>query len=311
MAEAFARRDKTTGCTYAKVTKNKTQLTYLDLALFGLFTCGCIWLAYRIDVKIDYKWNWSIIPQYLYRFDPVQAKWVPGLIMQGLLTTLRLSIWTTVLAMLFGTVMGVMRCSHRLFRRLLGWGYVELIRNIPIIVWIFVFFYFISDQIVPLIGLDALARSESEFVQAVVSFLAGSPARFPSFVSGLLALAIYEGAYITEIVRAGIQSIEKGQWEASAALGLSRWQQLRHVVFPQALKRILPPLAGQFISTIKDSSIVSVISIQELTFQGMELMAASFLTFEVWITVLILYLLLCLACSLASEQLERYFVNRY
>jgi ABC-type amino acid transport system permease subunit len=98
-------------------------------------------------------------------------------------------------------------------------------------------------------------------------------------------LAVYEGAYITEIIRAGIQSIDKGQWEASSGLGFTRAQQLRYIIFPQALRRIMPPLAGQFISTIKDSAIVSVISIQELTFQGMELMAATFLTFEIWITM--------------------------
>ena len=109
------------------------------LVVLGLFVCGCVWLAYRVNVKIDYKWNWGIIPQYLYRYDPVAAKWVPGLIMQGLITTLRLSIWATLLAMLLGSVMGILRCSPRLFRRLLGWGYVELIRNIPIIVWIFIF----------------------------------------------------------------------------------------------------------------------------------------------------------------------------
>ena len=103
-------------------------------------------------------------------------------------------------------------------------------------------------------------------------------------------MALYEGAYITEIVRAGIQSVERGQWEASYALGLSWWQQMRYVILPQAIQRIIPPLAGQFISTIKDSAIVSVISIQELTYQGMQLMAATYLTFEVWTTVALMYL---------------------
>ncbi len=120
------------------------------------------------------------------------------------------------------------------------------------------------------------------------------------------AIALFEGAYITEIVRAGIQSIEKGQWEASHALGLSRWQQMRHVVLPQAVQRILPPLAGEFINTIKNSSIVSVISIQELTFQGMELLAATRLTFEVWMTVAGLYLVVCLLLSLAVSRLENH-----
>jgi len=117
-------------------------------------------------------------------------------------------------------------------------------------------------------------------------------------------LALYEGAYITEIIRAGIQSIERGQWEASSALGFTSWQRMRHVIFPQATIRILPPLAGQVISTIKDSAIVSVISIQELTFQGMELMSATYLTFEVWITITLMYFLVTFTCSLAVRRLE-------
>ena len=98
--------------------------------------------------------------------------------------------------------------------------------------------------------------------------------------------------------------MDKGQWEAAFSVGLSPFKRMRLLIMPQALTRILPPLAGQFIATIKDSSIISIISIQELTFQGMELMAAALITFEVWITVMLLYLILCLACSLAVAGLE-------
>lgn len=244
------------------------------------------------------------MPQYLFRFNAATNRWVPGLIMQGLFITLRLSIYSTIVAMIFGTVMGLFRTSRSPFKRLVGWSYVELIRNIPILVWIFIFYYFISDQFVSMIGSDYLQNSTPGFLKELLSAAFTSPGRFPVFLSGIAALGIYEGAYITEIIRAGIQSIEHGQWEASAAMGLSRYQQIRHIILPQAAQRILPPLAGQFISTIKDSSIVSVISIQELTFQGMELMSATFLTFEVWITVMVLYFLVCLACSLMVEQIE-------
>ena len=109
---------------------------------------------------------------------------------------------------------------------------------------------------------------------------------------------------------AGSAGNREGQWEASAALGMTRRQQMRHIIFPQAFRRILPPLAGQFISTIKDSAIVSVISIQELTFQGMELMAATFMTFEIWITIMVLYLILCLVCSLSVERLELFLERK-
>ena len=286
--------------------KRRHRITNLDIVVSLALASIFAWLVYRINVEVHYKWNWSIIPQYLIRFDPEKSRWVCGLIMQGVFTTLRLSIWATILAMIFGTIMGLFRVSHGLFNRLLSWSYVELIRNIPILVWLFIFYYFISDQIMPIFGFDELVISKSENIRNFLTFLFASPTRLPAFLSGLLALAIYEAAYITEIIRAGIQSIEKGQWEASSALGFSRWQQMRYVIFPQAIHRVLPPLAGQFISTIKDSAIVSVISVQELTFQGMELMSATFLTFEVWITIMVLYLLLCLTCSLVVERLDIY-----
>jgi polar amino acid transport system permease protein len=156
------------------------------------------------------------------------------------------------------------------------------------------------------LGVRRFIESCSEGTCSVLAFFFAPPSLFAPFLSALITLALFEGAYITEIVRAGIQSIERGQWEASYALGLSRRQQMRYVILPQAAPRMLPPLAGQFISTIKDSAIVSVISIQELTFQGLELMSATYLTFEVWITITGLYLMLTLFLSLVVERFEIY-----
>ncbi|HHO77315.1 MAG TPA: amino acid ABC transporter permease, partial [Deltaproteobacteria bacterium] len=182
--------------------------------------------------------------------------------------------------------------------------YVELVRNMPLLVLVFILYFFVSDQIISFIGLDGLVESLSPAALSLLGFLFCSPAQLPVFAAGLFTLVLYEGAYITEIVRAGIVSVDKGQWEASAAIGLSRWQQMRHVILPQATRTILPPLAGQLISTIKDSAIVSVISIQELTFQGMELMAATYLTFEVWITITALYFIVTFSLSLGVRALE-------
>lgn len=284
--------------------KKKTKITLLDVIVGLLVLAVAVYLAYRVTKGLNYKWNWGVIPQYLFRYDQEKNRWVMNLLMQGLMTTIWLSVWGIILATIIGTVMGIFRISDSLFKRLIGWTYVELMRNIPPLVLVFIFYYFVSGQIMPVLGVDDFIRSRSESTQAVLSFFSVPPNLFTAFLSGVITIALFQSAYVTEIIRAGIQSIEKGQWEASYALGLSWWQQMCHIILPQAVQRILPPLAGEFINTIKYSSIVSVISIQELTFQGMELMAASLLSFEVWLTITGLYLVLTLLLSLGVARLE-------
>ncbi len=284
--------------------KRKTKITATDLILSLLLLAVLVYAGYKINAGISYRWNWGAIPQYLFRFDADSRQWVPNILMQGFFNTIRLSFWATIFATLIGTVMGLLRVSRRLFQRLIGGTYVELTRNLPPLVIIFIFYFFVGDQILPVIGIGDWIRSSGERTQALLTVLFAPPSLFTAFLSALITLSIFEGAYITEIVRAGIQSIEKGQWEASNALGFSSWQRMRYIILPQAVQKILPPLAGQFISTIKDSAIVSVISIQELTFQGMELMSTTYLTFEIWITITAMYLILTLSFSLAVERLE-------
>jgi len=284
--------------------KNKIKIKPLDLVLILIIIGIGIYIAYRLKVGLHYKWNWHVIPQYMWRYDEENNRWIPNLLMEGLFTTIRLSIWGTILAAIFGTLMGLFRVSKSLFYRLIGRSYVELIRNMPPLVLILIFYFFVSDQIMPALGVDDFIFSSSERTRQFVTILFAPPAYLSAFISAVVSLAIFEGAYITEIIRSGIQSIERGQWEAASALGFSKLQQMRYVILPQAIQRILPPLAGQFISLIKDSAIVSVISIQELTFQGLELMAATYLTFEIWITITFLYLIITLTCSLAVSRLE-------
>ncbi len=284
--------------------RKKLKFTLLDAVILLIVAAILGYISYRITVGLHYNWNWGAIPQYLFRRDAETGKWTANLLMQGLFTTIRLSIWATLLATILGTVAGFFRISKSLFKRLLGRTFVELIRNTPPLVLIFIFYFFVSDQIMPILGVDEFARNASARTQSILTFLFAPPRFLTAFISATVTVAIFEAAYITEIIRAGIQSIEKGQFEAAHALGLSWRQKMQHVILPQAIQRILPPLAGQFISTIKDSAIVSVISIPELCFQGMELMAATYLTFECWITITVLYLILTLSLSLAVERLE-------
>lgn len=271
----------------------------LLLLLFGVLG----YLGYRVHAGLEYQWNWAVIPQYLVRHDPQQG-WIANLLVLGLLTTVRLSFWSLLLALPIGLVAGLLRTSLHLFNRLLGGTYVTVLRNLPPLVLVFIFYFFISDQVLPLLDIAERLKAAPDWLRRVVPWLLAPPEQLEAFLAAVMTLALFEGAYIGEIVRAGINGIEAGQWEAARALGLRRWQMLRRVILPQAFQRMIPPLTGQAISTIKDSAIVSVISIQELTFQGMELMAATYLTFEVWMTVAVLYFLLTYSCSSLAVRLE-------
>jgi polar amino acid transport system permease protein len=291
------------------VYQKKIRITPLDIVIIALLMCLAAYIAYRLTIKLNYKWNWGIIPQYLFFFDEENDRWKANVLIQGLYTTIRLSVWATLLAAIFGTIAGVLRTTRKLFNRLVGRTYVELIRNIPPLVLIFIFYFFVSAQIMPLLGVDEFIRDRSETTQRIVGFFFASPAMLSAFLSGVVTVAVFQGAYITEIVRAGIQSIDRGQWEAAHALGLTWWQQMHDVIMPQAIKRVLPPLANEFINTLKYSAIVSVISIQELTFQGMQVMAATQVTIEVWLTITSMYLVLCLILSFGVQWLERYLAR--
>jgi polar amino acid transport system permease protein len=283
----------------------KVRFRWLDALIIVLLAAFAFYIGYRIKNGLHYKWSWKSIPQYLVFRNPQTGRLAANYILQGLFTTLRLSIWATILATLIGIVMGMFRPAKSLFLRMIGRTYVEIIRNLPPLVLVFLFYFFVADQIMPILGLDALVHSASPGAQAVLQVLFAPVSLFTQFVSSVITITLFEGAYITEIIRAGIESVERGQREAAYALGLSWPDQMRFVILPQAIKRILPALASQFISTIKDSAIVSAISIQELTYMGMQLAVSSHFIFEVWIVVAVLYLVLTLTLSLGVSRLEK------
>ncbi len=262
------------------------------------------YVTYRVSVGLNYHWDWGMIPNYLLRWDAEKGRWVSNILLEGLFTTIRLSVWSILFATMIGVAMGILRTRKRLLFRLIGRSYVELIRNIPPLVLVFIFYFFVSDQLMLMLGVDEFIRNRTGMTAGWLSVAVAPPDLFTAFVSGVFTVALFQGAYIAEIVRAGIQSIDNEQWEASAALGLTWLQQMRFIVLPQAARRVLPPLANEFINTIKYSSIVSIISIQELTFQGMQVMSSTQRTNEVWLTISLMYFLLCFAVSLVARRLE-------
>ena len=281
------------------------RLHWLDIVLVAVLVAffGFVWL--RIEGQLNYKWRWEIIPNYLFRYDDENGRWVANILIQGLVTTIRISIYASVLAVILGTILGVARCASNLTVRMLARTYLEFLRNIPPVVVIFIFFFFLSEQLIAAFNVEGWARRIArQDNQELWQFFFGDMRRFPSVISGVIVLALFESAFVGEIVRAGIESIDRGQREAARSLGMSWLAEMRYIVLPQALKKVLPPLANQFISLVKDSSIISLISVQELTYKTVELVSTTRAIFEAWITTAVLYFSLCFSLSLLFRYLE-------
>ncbi len=293
------------------MTIKPRKFTTLDLVLLTLLLAAAGYLIFRISTQLNYNWNWGTIPQYLFRYDEETGRWVSNYLIHGFFTTLRLSLWASIAALTLGLFMALARTSQSVFWRLVSRCYIEVMRNLPPLVIIFIVYFFLADQFLPLLDIENRIERAPEGIIGFATILFDQPSRLSAFLSALFTLALFESAYMAEIFRAGIESIEPHQWEAAQAQGLTRYQTLRHIILPQALKRVLPPLGGQLISLIKDSSIVSVIAIQELTYQGTQLMASTYLTIEVWITITLLYLLLTFPCSLAVRKIEKVLSRNY
>ena len=286
-------------------SQTRRKLSIIDYICFGLVGAIVAYAVYRVSDVLVYNWNWSRVLNFVIYYDEESASYVPNLLLKGIATTLRLAFWATIAAAIIGLVMGFMRTSKNLAMRMISRCYVELVRNIPPVVFIFIFYFFLSGQLMPLIGLDDIDKNGAFVSSDIFYTLFGDPKLFSNFVAGALCLALFEGAYITEIVRAGIQSVPKGQWEAARAVGLSPLDVLGNIIFPQAVRKILPPLAGQFITLIKDSAIVSLISIQELTFLATEVASSTTKVFETWIIVGAMYFILCYSFAALFAYLEK------
>jgi polar amino acid transport system permease protein len=242
--------------------------------MYLLVMSGLVWLLISGTEQMGYNWQWYRIPRYLWQFTDQGFAWGP--LMLGLGITFRITALSMALMLGIGLATALMRMSSSLVARGAARGYMELIRNSPLLIQIF-FIYFV---IAPILDISA-------------------------FWAAVIALSLFEGAYASEILRAGITSIDAGQWEAAKSLGMTPYAMYRHIILPQAVRRVLPPLTSQAVSLIKDSALVSTIAILDLTQQGRMIDAETFLTFEIWFTVAAIYLAVTLALSGAVRMLER------
>ena len=247
--------------------------TASDVVKFLLLVAALTWLMYRGTEMTGYHWQWHRVPRYIAGFE--DGRFTRGPLLDGLLLTFRISAWSLVLAFCFGLVTALLRISNSFMGRIVARGYLELIRNTPLLVQLF-FLYFV---LAPVLGIGR-------------------------FTSAVLALSLFEGAYASEIFRAGILSITRGQWEAAYSLGLGTFHTYRYIVLPQAIRRVLPPLTSQAVSLIKDTALVSTVAIYDLTMQGQVVISETFLTFEIWFTVAALYLVVTVVLSTVVSVME-------
>uniref|UniRef100_A0A7C4VR73 Amino acid ABC transporter permease n=1 Tax=Desulfatirhabdium butyrativorans TaxID=340467 RepID=A0A7C4VR73_9BACT len=282
-----------------------TRWTAFDMILLAILVATAAAVGWIVAIRLQYRWNWATLLEHIVRFDPNTDSLVPGALLRGLATTIRLSTWAMLAATPIGLAIALLRSSRRPFNRWTGRTFLELIRNTPPIVVIFIGYYFFSERLLSVFDVADTLQGLPESTLFLIEMGFGPRSHLPAFLSATASIAVIEAVYIAEIIRGGIRSIDHGQIEASDALGLNRLQQLRYVILPQAVRNILPPLSGQFVSTIKDSAIVSVISIPELCFQGTEIISATYLHFEVWITVTLMYAVLTFTLSYGISRLER------
>jgi len=320
----------------------KPTAYYLWVGVFFLIIFGLASALYYATLKIDYVWRWYRIPQYFIYLDHVEiisqiqgtveamtpkedqilvevregdeaetyavpkdglrveegdfiypgdvlgsySKWRVGILMKGLWLTLKVSVIAILFGVIIGLFAGLARISKNPAAKWLAITYIELIRGSPLLVQIFIWYFVLGTLINTIMGQQGISQVR--------------PLWF-----GVAALASFAGAYVAEIVRAGIQSIHRGQTEASRSLGMTYVQSMIHVILPQALRRILPPLAGQFISLIKDSSLLGIIAIRELSKATREVVTTSLQPFELWFLCALLYLFLTFTLSMLLQYLER------
>lgn len=321
---------------------NKPVAYYGWIGVFFLIVFLISGALYYSTLKIDYVWRWYRIPRYFFYKENVEIKafidgeverisrqgditsilvkgpadqetytleqgslrvaegdliypgdvlasysrWRLGILLQGLWLTLKVSLIAIVFGVLIGLFGGIARISKNPALKWLAITYIELIRGSPLLVQIFIWYFVLGTLINTLLARSGLYQLSAMWF-------------------GVAALACFAGAYVAEIVRAGIQSIHRGQTEAARSLGMTYAQCMIHVILPQATRRILPPLAGQFISLIKDSSLLGIIAIRELTKATREVVTTSLQPFELWFVCAILYLILTFALSMFVQYLER------
>lgn len=250
----------------------------IDLALFLAFFYAILYFLYDSGRSLAYNWQWHRVIPFFYALD--EGELFGGVFYDGLLITLQIAALSFLLAIGIGFMVMLMSQSKRLILRTANILHVEIVRNTPLLIQLYLIYFILG----PSLGWEAIT-------------------------CGIVALAIFESAYIAEILRSGVQSVAKEQWEGGYSLGLSTFHLYLFIVMPQAIRIVLPPMTSVLINLVKHSSIVSVIAIADLTTEARNAVSDTFLSFEVWLSVACVYVAVTLSISLGMGIVERLLLH--
>ncbi len=240
------------------------------LSLLGLGVVS--WWVYSSFKSLDYDWDFGFLKDYIW--DPLNN--APGLLLQGLWITLKVSFLSIIWGGFLGLLLGACMMGREPIARWVAVIFVDVFRNTPVLVQLYVMY-----------------------------FIVGTAIEMQPEMAGIVTLSLFCASYVAEIFRGAVLEFEKGQIDAAKAMGLASWQIAYRIAAPQVLRRMLPALVGQFVSLVKDSSLVSVISVGDITKSALNIVAVSFKSFETWFVVAILYCLVNTVLSSYGRYLER------
>ena len=233
-----------------------------------------VYSAYTGAQSMGYNWQWYQLPKYLYIYtdDGFQI----GELVIGLGYTLNISFVSFLLAFVLGLVVALLRLSGLVIGSAVAIAFLEFVRNVPLLVLVYLFYYVL-----------------------------GPIFKFDRYTASILVLAVYHSALISEIFRAGINAVAKGQWEGAKSIGMTTSQTYRYIILPQSIKFMLPPMTGEVVHMVKSSAIVSVIAVAELTTIGQNIISDTYLSFEIWFTIAALYFVVTVILSIGVSYIEK------
>ena len=248
--------------------------TPISVFIYCLIVSCILYSSFRGAQSMGYNWQWYQIPKYIYSYTDEGFQF--GELMLGLWTTITLSFTAFFLALIIGFWVALLRLSGLFIGTKIAIYFLEFVRNVPLLVLVYLFYYVL-----------------------------GPVFKYDRYTASILCLAVYHSALISEILRAGINAVVQGQWEAAKSIGMSKMQTYIYIILPQSVRFLLPPMTGEVVHMVKSSAIVSVIAVAELTTLGQNIISDTYMAFEIWFTIAIIYMILIMILSIGASQVEK------